>query len=446
MPIEIIVPRLGWSMDEGTFVEWLKNDKDFVNAGDMLFVLEGEKASQEIESFDAGSLHIPADAPLPGDTVAVGQRLAYLLAEGESPPAAIKPAALGNAMVPNSSDSPGNRAAGPAARRLARKLEVDIDNIPTPDPTGRVSSEDVQVTGGQGKPTKTVLHKGIGVVATPRARRTARELGIDWRTTQGSGRNGRVRQRDILATRQAPISSSNRLQLAALPKASGTQQPPNKIRRTIAQRMLAGVQQTAPVTLNTKVEASELFTARQQCKSRDPENAPSYNDMLVMLVAASLPESPELNACWVNDSVYTFDEINVAIAMDTPRGLLAPVLRNVAASSLKEITAESRRLAEQASLGNLSEDQLAGGTFTLTNLGMFDVDHFTPIINLPQTAILGIGRLADEPVVADGRVVPGKSLSLSLTFDHRVIDGAPAARWLQRLSEMIRQFSRYVIE
>jgi pyruvate dehydrogenase E2 component (dihydrolipoamide acetyltransferase) len=203
--------------------------------------------------------------------------------------------------------------------------------------------------------------------------------------------------------------------------------------------MLAGVQQTAPVTLTTKVDASALFAARQQYKSSGAEIAPSYNDIIVRLVAASLPECPELNACWINDAVYIYDEINIAIAMDTPRGLLAPVLRNVAALSLQEIAAESRRLAEQALSGNLAEEQMTRGTFTITNLGMFDIDYFTPIINLPQTAVLGIGRIADEPVVAGGKVVPGKTLSLSLTFDHRVIDGAPAAGWLQRLAKMIWQ-------
>ena len=166
---------------------------------------------------------------------------------------------------------------------------------------------------------------------------------------------------------------------------------------------------------------------------------PSYGDILVRLVASTLPNCPELNACWVNDSVYLYDEINIAIAIDTPRGLVAPVLRNASNLSLAQITAESQRLVERARQDELTENQLAGATFTVTNLGMFDVDFFTPIINLPQAAILGVGRVADEPVIMDGRVVPGKTLSLSLTFDHRVLDGAPAARWLQQLAKIIQQ-------
>ena len=431
MPIEIVVPRLGWSMDEGTFVEWLKNDGDYVAGGDMLFVLEGEKASQEIESFDEGILHIPADAPQSGDTVVVGQRLAWLLAEGEAPPTLPRPAAVKESSHEVPAGPSGKRVAGPAARRLARQLGIDINRVPTPDPTGRVVSEDVQLVIRRGQPRVAVPR--TRVIASPRARRAAREFGVDWLTIPGSGRNGRIRERDVIAAAARKVSPAERI-----PVASGTRCSPSKIRRAIAQRMLAAVQQTAPVTLTTKVDASELFSARQRFKSSGTETAPSYNDMLVKLVATSLPECPDLNACWLNDAVYIYDEINIAIAMHTPHGLLAPVLRNVASLSLQEIAVESKRLAAHAVSGNFREEQLAGGTFTITNLGMFDIDSFTPIINLPQTAILGVGRIADEPVVAGERVVPGKTLTLSLTFDHRVIDGAPAARWLQRLAERIR--------
>ena len=203
--------------------------------------------------------------------------------------------------------------------------------------------------------------------------------------------------------------------------------------------MLASREQTAPVTLTTTVNATNLLTVRQRYRDDTRETTPTLNDVLVKLVSSLLPECPELNACWVNDAIYTYDEINIAIAIDTPAGLVAPVLRGANARSIEQIAAESRRLAELCRSGQLAEGDLAGGTFTITNLGMFDVDHFTPIINLPQTAVLGIGRIADAPIVVDGQVVAGKTLSLNLTFDHRVIDGAPAARWLQRLSKRIQR-------
>ncbi|MBC8356212.1 MAG: 2-oxo acid dehydrogenase subunit E2 [Planctomycetes bacterium] len=437
MPIEIIVPRLGWSMDEGTFGEWLKRDGDQVTAGDMIFVLEGEKASQEIESFDAGILHVPSGAPQPGDTVAVGQLLGYLLAGGESAPSrsdtpvASKP----------SSKSEGQGAlpsiAGPAARRRARELGVDLNSLQTADPPGRVRTGHLHVA------TTASPRSSSRIAVTPRARRKAGELGVDAKEVNGSGRNGRIRERDVIAfARQA----RHEVLSDAPPAASGTQQPASKIRHTIAQRMLAGIHQTAPVTLTTKVDATRLTAFRERLKVEQVGGTiPSYNDILSKLVAMALPECPALNACWRNNGVFTFDEVNIAIAVDTEHGLVAPVINNVASLSLDEIALHSRMLTERAQSRTLSQSHLQGGTFTITNLGMFDIDCFTPIVNLPQAAILGIGRIAREPVVVGDQVVPGYRLGLSLTFDHRVIDGGPAARWLQLLSEMIQHPDQYLV-
>jgi pyruvate dehydrogenase E2 component (dihydrolipoamide acetyltransferase) len=427
MPIKIVVPRLGWSMDEGTFGEWLKKDGDVVKAGDMIFVLEGDKASQEIESFDAGSLHIPLDGPQPGETVAVGQLLGYLLADGESAPVRSEAAVV--SMPPTS--SAGREAikpiAGPAARRRAREQGVEMRAPNSVDPTDRLRIADVA----------SKQRSGSRIAVSPRARRKARELGVEWSDISGSGRNGRIRERDVLAFAKR---GSRGTMAEDLPAASGTPLPISKIRRTIAQRMLAGVQQTAPVTLTTKVDAAELVALRERLKAdHAASGVPSYNDLLVKLAATALPESRELNACWHNDSVFVYDEINIAIAIDTKGGLVAPVIKDVPALSLDEIAEESRMLGEQARAGKLSQSQLQGGTFTITNLGMFDIDFFTPIVNLPQSAILGVGRIVREPVVRGDAVVPGTRLALSLTFDHRVIDGAAAGKWLQHLSEMIAQ-------
>jgi pyruvate dehydrogenase E2 component (dihydrolipoamide acetyltransferase) len=155
-----------------------------------------------------------------------------------------------------------------------------------------------------------------------------------------------------------------------------------------------------------------------------------------------LRELPELNSCWLRDGVYNFDEIHIATAIDTPAGLLAPIVRNADALSLEEIAKETKQLIQLARDGQLKQEQLTGGTFSVTNLGMLGIDAFTPILNLPQAAILGIGRIVEEPVVRGGRVEVGQTLTLSLTFDHRVLDGAPAALWLQRLSERIVGTSR----
>lgn len=370
MAKEITIPRLGWSMEEGTFREWLKPSGATIAVGEMLFVLEGEKAAQEIEAIDAGILWISPDAPQADDIVKVGQVIGYLLAVGEAPPqrADVTPAA----------------AAAPA-------------------PVATVMRDNV---------------KPSGPIATPRARRRARELAIDWTAIPGSGRGGRIRERDVIAF-AGPATAAQR------------------IRQSIAQRMLAGVQQAAPVTLTTKTDATELVRWRNAAKASGGI-VPGYTEILVKLVAAVLPECPHLNACWENDRVRVHDSIHVAVAIDTESGLLAPVLANADQRSLDDLTRDFRELVQGARTGTLLQSQLQGGTFTVSNLGAFDIDFFTPILNLPQAAILGIGRIAREPVVRGDAIVISETIALSLTFDHRVIDGAPAARWLQRLGAAIR--------
>ena len=330
--------------------------------------------------------------------------------------------------------------AGPAARRRARELGIDLDAVPTPDPTGRVRVEDVQLTPRPHRADAGVPPKQSRVAASPRARRRARELGIDWSNLVGSGHNGRIRERDVLrATGQSTSFSIQHSPHATLPDVPGTLHLPSRIRRTIARRMLASAQHRTG-NADHKRQCGETTRRSEEIQRQATmETIPTYSDILVKLVSALLPECPELNACWVNDAIYVYDEINIAIAVDTPAGLFAPVLRGTNALSIEKIAAESRRLTELVRSGKYAENDLTGGTFTITNLGMFDIDHFTPIINLPQSAILGIGRIRDAPIVTEGQVVAGKTLSLSLTFDHRVLDGGPAARWLQQLTKLIQR-------
>tara|TARA_B110000438_G_scaffold302998_1_gene362650 strand:- start:396 stop:1613 length:1218 start_codon:yes stop_codon:yes gene_type:complete len=397
MAIEITIPRLGWSMDEGIFVQWLKNDGDMITAGDMLFVIEGDKATQEIESFDSGVLCIPEGVAVEGDVVQVGQVMGFLLAEDETAPT-YQP----NTIV--ASDPP----AAPTATVATAAESAGYDPSSNPVVTS----------------TRTVV--------TPRARQTARNLGIDLTGIIGSGRAGRIRERDVIAqadqlrqqTPTEPIST-----------VSGRLQTLTAHRKIIAQRMRASAMQTVPVTLHTKVEAAALVEFRKSLQGTDA--APTYNDILVKLTAALLPQCPELNACWTMQGVYLYDEIHLAIAIDTPAGLVAPVIRNVPELTLDEVSQRSHDFITAARTGTLTSEQQTGGTFTVTNLGMYGIDHFTPVINSSQSAILGIGRIRDEPVVLDNKVVVGKVLSLSLTFDHQVLDGAAVARWLEKLSTAI---------
>jgi pyruvate dehydrogenase E2 component (dihydrolipoamide acetyltransferase) len=260
-------------------------------------------------------------------------------------------------------------------------------------------------------------------------------LGIDWTLLTGTGRDGRIRERDVLncpqTARMAPPPE-------AAPASPGRHAPATKRRSIIAQRMLASVTQAAPVTLTTKVDAGRLIDFRNHLKRSAPDGrAPSYHDILIYLVARTLREQPQLNACWHREGIHTYDDIHIATAVDTELGLMAPVIRHADQLSLEQIADRARQLIAEARSGRLSQQHLEGGTFTVTNLGMFGIDAFTPILNLPQAGILGVGRIVEEPVVRAGQIVVGHTLSFSLTFDHRVVDGAPAARWLQALCERV---------
>ncbi len=420
MAITIIVPRLGWSMEEGTFAGWLKPDGERIKPGDVLFVLESDKSAEEIESLDAGILHIPPDGPKPGDKVKVGQVLAHLLADGEAMP---EPHADKIAEAPPVAAAPP--AASPAVRRVARSLGVDLARVAGSGNGGRITEEDVRQH-GQSRTTKDGKR-----AISPRARRVARELGIDYNGLSGSGRNGRIRERDVRA--------------ATAGRVDGRLIPHTNIRRTIAARMVAGVTQAAPVTLTAKLDATNLVELRNQFKATADALVPSYIDLIVKLTAVALRQHPLLQAQWRDDGLFVPERIDIALAVDTEAGLLVPVVCAVDTLTLRQIAAQSRALIEQARAGRLTAEQMRDATFTITNLGAFGIDAFTPIIHLPQCAVLGVGRIVREPAVQGDRIVPRELLTLSLTFDHRVVDGAPAARFLQTLGRCLEQPAPWLI-
>lgn len=393
MAIEITIPRLGWSMDEGTFGEWLKRDGDAVAPGDPLFSLESEKALQEIESVDAGTLHILPGGPRDGDTVKVGMRIGWLLSEGEAPPAG--DAACGTAV-----------SSGRAPQSAATPQEPPLH--PTDENPGAGPAHKLRIS--------------------PRAARVAAELGIDPRRIGGTGRGGRIRESDVRAA--ASVAS-------ARPQPSSSSGMP-KLRRTIAERMLQSHLQTAPVTLTTRANAEGLVALRRRWQVENGAAAPSYQDWIILAVAATLRDEPLLNLRWTDSGPVQPDGIHIGLAVDTPEGLLVPVIRHADRLSVGEIAEQSRGLIERARSRRCTADELSGGTFTVTNLGAFGIDAFTPIINFPETAVLGIGAIRREAALReDGAIEARHLLTLSLTFDHRVTDGAPAARWLQTLVRRI---------
>lgn len=419
----ITVPRLGWSMEQGTFLGWKKKDGDFVRAGEVLFELEGEKAAQEIESLDSGILRIPPNAPREGALVPVGVLLGYLVAEGEAMPDEVAaPTVTSLAVSPPASkpaDTPATKrlqpAASPAARRLAREMGVNVGSA-TAGNGGRITTTDVRSLGQSSRSGAKSR-----ITSSPRARRVAKELGVDWKSLAGSGKSGRIRECDVRAAAGSSTTSV------------GQRIPISSRRRTIAARMSASSQQTAPVTLTTRADATNLVNLRDQFKAAGGDVIPSYTDILAKLTAAVLQQHPYMAARWDGEHLTIPDGTHIGIAVDAEEGLIVPVLRDVPSLSLLQLASRSRELIEGTRSNKFKVDDLQGGVFTITNLGAFGIDAFTPIINLPETAILGIGCIRREPAVVDNQIVPRDQVTLSLTFDHRIVDGAPAARFLQSI-------------
>jgi pyruvate dehydrogenase E2 component (dihydrolipoamide acetyltransferase) len=416
MAAEIRVPRLGWSMEEGTFLGWKKREGESVAVGEILYELEGEKATQEIESLDAGLLHIAPTCPAPGTIVPVGALLGCVATAGESVDwkSLVAVAAAPAESTPVAQVKQTALHAPPSIRRRARELGVTVDEVMTRSATARRAQAAIA-------PASVAVED---VKSSPRARRAARERGIDWQNLRGTGKGGRIRERDVLAAAgtSAPLPGENAI-------------PITSRRRTIAQRMVQSLERTTPVTLTTRADVTRLVELRTKLKSSS-QIVPTYADFLARLVALTLEKHPLLAGRWEESRIVLPqpNHIHIGLAVDTDGGLLVPVLRDVSSLSIEEIAQQSRDLAQRARDNKLTSADMQGAVFTITNLGAFGIDAFTPIIHWPQTAILGLGAIRREPVFVEGdRVEPRHLMTLSLTFDHRVIDGAPAARFLADL-------------
>lgn len=452
MATEIVVPRLGWTMEEGIFGEWLKQDGDAIAVGDLLYTMETDKATQEVAALEAGILRIAPDGPNLGDVVPVGALLGYLVKAGEdapfaaavSAPVVVAPEPVAASARPGADAVPARPAGShgptisPRARRVARELAVDWATLSGSGSSGRIIERDIRAAAAQQAAPAEVR-------ATPVARRMADDAGIDLASVTPQKAGGRVQREDVAAA----ISARAAAQAPAAPITGGEVVPTDRVRRLIAQRMADSAHRAAAVTLVTEADATDLVALREQLKAAyGPRDGlvPSYNDLLIKLTALALLEHPLLNAAWNETEITLYRAVHMGVAIDVldsqpsvggGAGLLVPVIRDAHTKSVRQIAVESRALIEKARARRLSADELQGGTFTLTNLGMYGIDAFTPLINLPQTAILGVGRIQAKPAVVDGQVVPRQLLTLSLTFDHRAVDGGPAARFLNRVREVI---------
>jgi pyruvate dehydrogenase E2 component (dihydrolipoamide acetyltransferase) len=449
MITEVILPKLGQTMEEGSIVEWIKKEGDAVNRGDILFTVESDKAVLEVEATARGYLRkilVPEGQKVPVLTLVAlmtreaGEDISSYGAPSSAAPAPgvtvepvqEAPVAVPAASVPATAGAgplhPSGRIfASPRARKTAQERGVELAHVAGTGPDGRIVERDV------------LAYLAARPKATPMAVKTAGALGIDLAAVGGTGVSGRIMKADVEAAAPAAIPVATPLPAEGL---AVERIPVSGLRTIIAERMATSHTTTARVTLVTEADATSFVEAREQLKTSVAEGwgfAPGFNDLLGLIVARVLLEFPYMNARLSADgqTIQRLGYVNLGIAVDTERGLLVPVIRDAGRKGLHAFAAEFRTLVERARAGKSLPDDLTGGTFTITNLGMYDIDAFTPIINLPEAAILGAGRILPKPVVRDGQVVARQMWTLSLTFDHRLVDGAPAARFLQRVKQLV---------
>ncbi|MFL7808617.1 MAG: dihydrolipoamide acetyltransferase family protein [Anaerolineae bacterium] len=453
MATEVILPKLGQTMEEGTIVEWLKNEGEEVQRGDVLFTVESDKATLEAEAPARGYLRkilVPAGESVPVLTTVgiITRTLDEDISASSQGPAETAVASESAEPAETAEVAPteqpkdaapaweGRIFASPRARMRAQENEVELRLVEGTGPNGRIVERDIYA----------FLEEQPK--ATPMARKVAAELGVDLRTVSGTGAGGRIVRADVEmavapAPAAGPVATPARAPapVVALPPAEVASTEPLKgLRGIIAERMATSAQTTARVTLFTEVDATAFVEARTRLKAAVTEEwgfAPGYNDLLGLMVARALHEYAYMNARLSGDEIQRLDHVNVGMAVDTERGLLVPVIRDADRLGLRAFGQQFRDMVGRARVGRSLPDDLSGGTFTITNLGMFDVDLFTPIINLPEAAILGVGRIQAKPVVREDQVVVAQMMTLSLAFDHRLVDGAPAARFLQRIKQLV---------
>ena len=449
MAVELRMLQMDQTMTKGKIGKWLVAEGDTVTQGQPLLEIETDKVVHEQESPTDGVIaqllaeegtNVPVNALLaiigaPGEEVA--------RVEADTPP---EPVEVDTPSEPQASGQPAQPKAtppttvapkaSPAARQLAEKLAIDLTEVKASGPGGRILESDVQRYIDLRGPAP--IEETTRLKASPLARRLAKEHGVDLVSIVGSGPDGRIVRDDVLqasaVAAEAPVIETPALQQET------EVIPMGGIREIIAERMTMSLQTNASVTLHTEVDATAFVELRGMLndKLQAREVNLTYTDLLVKVVANALREHPRLNATLTDEGIHLLTEINIGVAVALDDGLVVPVVRNADKERLSEISEQVRGFAERARSNQLTPGELQGGTFTITNLGNFGVDAFTPIINPPESAILGVGRILKKPVIHDDEIVARSMLTLSLTFDHRVIDGAPAAQFLQTVSSYIQ--------
>jgi len=445
---EVFIPKLGQTVEEVTLVAWMVEDGANVDIGQPVLEVETDKAVFPIECGSAGFIHrgpyrVGEVVPVLTVVATIGKQQENFapsspvssagLASGREPdPARDTAPEPGPAPAAEDAAEPsGRRCISPRARRLARRKRVDLSRItPTGGGGRRIVEQDV------------LAYLDRLPRTTPLAAAMASQAGVEVHGITGTGLRGAITKVDVertLAARTAP-----RIQPAGSPAPTGRDisktLPIRGVREVILHRMAESARTTARVTLFQDVDATELVTVRQVLKDkvgREWGFTPGYNDLFVFIAAGALREHPHMNARLNPEgtAIEWLSRIHLGVAVDTDRGLLVPVIRDADRKGLRAIGEELHIMVERARANRSKPEDLNGGTFTITNLGRYGIDAFTPVINPPEAAILGVGRIAPRPVYVGENLVRREILTLSLAFDHRLVDGAPAARFLQRIRQ-----------
>lgn len=400
MATNVIMPQLGLTMEEGTIGKWIKQVGDNIKKGEIIVEITTDKLSTEIESeVDGTLLKIIAQE---GEDIPVKGVIAIIGEEGEQIDSQVQN------LAPVSE-------------------EKEVDN--TPKNEEKIQQEIPVSNSGR-------------IKVSPLAKKTAAKIGVDLSSVQGSGPNGRIVQKDVLeAESKLPIdtkvvSEEVKEVITQVNQAvSGDVVIPlTNMRKVIGKRM-AQSKQTAPhVTITTEVNVDKTVELRNKLNAKNTDVKFSYTDILVKMTATALRSYPIINSSITDDSIIIHDKVNIGVAVALDDGLIVPVVRDADRKGLKVITKETKDVISKARTNTLSKDEMSGATFTISNLGGYDIDGFTPVINLPESCILGVGRIVRKPIVNENdEIVPASMMVLSMSFDHRVVDGATAAEFLKKL-------------
>ena len=455
MPKEIYLVKVGMNMTEGVVDEWYVADGGQVQEGELLYRLETEKVNLDVDAEATGTVkHLVAEG--------VTKNRAMSLATSLRPTRLFRPIWRRSAVVrlrrvrprlqrcrevaapvPDQRLGDGGRVkSSPAARRLAGELGVDYVSLTGTGPGGRIVEADIRAAAAAGSrpAAEPAAADNQAARSSPIARKLARELGVDLGGIRGSGPGGRITKEDVEA---AAAAAANR----TLEGRPDTVVPVRAMRRTIAKRMFESLQSSAQLTMDMDVAMDEAVNLRRQLVEEwtDEGVNPTYTDLVIKAVSKALIKHPGMNAVFGEQEIRLRGDVNVGMAVALDDGLIVPVVRHADRLSVHDLAIESARLAAAARDGTLTPDELADGTFTVSALGMFGVDAFTPIINAPQSGILGVNRIRDDVAWDGDRPVKAQVMRLSLTWDHRVLDGAPAAQFLAAVRDLLEKPFRLLV-